>query len=197
MSSGLLRTGSLLATGFSLLFSTAVLAEKQYVSDQGHTEVLFGWNHAGVTRQNGEFTQAVATVTMADSLEESSVSVEIDSSSLASGFKALDDHLKNADFLEVETYPTITFESTGVEVTGDNTMNVIGDLTMHGVTKSVSLAAEMTLNGEHPLGKSIDYYKGDWIAFQASTEVNAQDFGVGGFPTGPIAITINTEMKAK
>ena len=197
MSSGTFRTGSLIAAGFSLLFSTAVLAEKQFVSDQGHTEVMFGWDHAGVTRQNGEFTVAEATVTMADSLEDSTVSVEVDVASVSSGFEKLDDHLKTADFFEAETYPTITFESTGVEMTGDNTMNVTGDMTMHGVTKSVSFDAEMTLNGEHPLGKSFDSYKGDWLAFQASTVINAQDFGVGGFPTGPIAITINTEMKAK
>ena len=196
MSSVIFRTGSLVA-GLSLLFSNSVLADTQYISDQGHTEVMFGWDHAGVTRQNGEFTKAVATVTMADSLEDSTVSVEIDTNSLASGFEALDDHLKTADFLEVETYPTITFESTSVEMTGEQTMNVTGELTMHGVTKPVSFEAEMTLNGEHPLGKSFDYYKGEWIAFQASTEINAQDFGVGGFPTGPIAITINTEMKAK
>jgi len=196
MSSKIFRTSSLVAAGMSLIFSTGAFAEKVYTSDQGHTEVMFGWSHAGVTRQNAEFTKAIATVTMGDSLENSSVAVEIDASSLSSGFEKLDEHLKNADFLEVETYPTINFTSTGVEMTGDKTMNVMGDLTIHGVTQAVTLAAEMTLNGPHPLGESIDYYKGEWIAFQASTEIDHQAFKVGGFSTGPIAITINTEMKA-
>lgn len=187
----------LLAAGFAMALSSGALADKTYVSDQGHTEVFFGWSHAGVTRQNGEFTKAVATVNLADKMEDSTVEVEIDTNSVSSGFKALDDHLKTADFLETEKYPTITFKSTAVEMTGDNTMTVTGDLTIHGVTNSVSLDAEMTLNGEHPLGKNIEYYQGDWIAFQASTEIDHQAFEVGSFSTGPIAITINTEMKAQ
>lgn len=182
----------------SAAFTTVALADKTtYVSDQGHTEVLFGWNHAGVTRQNGEFTVAAATVNLAEKIEESTVEVEIDASSLSSGFGKLDDHLKSSDFLEVETHPTITFKSTAVEMTGDTTMNVTGDLTIHGITQPVTLATEMTLNGEHPLGGAIDYYKGKWVAFQATTEIDHTAFEVGGFNTGPIAITINTEMKAE
>ena len=90
----------------------------------------------------------------------------------------------------------MTFVSTGVEMTGDNTMNVTGDLTLHGVTKPVVLETKLTLNGEHPLGKAIDYYKGDWIAVQATAEIDHQAFEVGQFSTGPISITINSEMKA-
>lgn len=191
-------SGLALITGTVLAFSTNALADtKTYVSDQGHTEILFGWSHAGVTRQNGEFTKAVATVQLEENLADSSVSVEIDASSLASGFDKLDEHLISSDFLDVAKYPTMTFNSTGIEMTGDTTMNVTGDLTIHGVTNPVTLEAEMTLNGEHPLGKNIDYYKGEWIAIQASTEIDHQAFEVGGFSTGPIAITINTEMKAE
>ena len=116
--------------------------------------------------------------------------------SLASGFGPLDDHLKSADFLEVETYPEITFVSTGVEVTGDNTANVTGDLTIHGTTQPVTLATTMTHIGPHPLGGAIDYYQGEWAAFSATTEIDHQSFGVGGFSTGPITIEIVTEMKA-
>lgn len=177
-------------------FSAGALAEKNYVSDQGHTEVMFGWSHAGVTRQNGEFTEAVATVNLAEDIKESTVEVEISTSSVSTGFEALDDHLKSADFLEVETYPTMMFKSTAIEMTGEDTMNVTGDLTLHGITNPVTLEAKMTLNGEHPLGGSIEYYKGDWVAFEATTEIDHMAFEVGGFNTGPIAITINTEMKA-
>lgn len=177
-------------------FSAAASADTTYVSDQGHTEVLFGWSHAGVTRQNGEFTEAVATLTLAEDMANSSVEVEIATDSVSSGFGALDDHLKSSDFLNVETYPTMTFKSTGIEMTGDDTMNVTGDLTIHGVTKAVTLDTKMTLNGEHPLGGAIDYYKGDWVAFEATTEIDHTEFDVGSFSTGPIAITINMEMKA-
>lgn len=195
------RIGSILAPALVLssavVFSSSAFADKVFISDQGHTEVMFGWSHAGVTRQNGEFTEAVATLDLAETIADSVVAVEIATDSVSSGFAALDDHLKSADFLEVETYPTMAFKSTGIEMTGEDTMNVTGDLTLHGVTKPVTLSAKMTLNGEHPLGGSIDYYKGEWVAFEATTEIDHTAFEVGSFSTGPIAISINMEMKAK
>ena len=188
---------SLIVLGISSLMSPALMAET-FVTDQGHTEVMFGWNHAGVSIQNGEFTEASGTLELGDSIEDSTINVEINTASVSTGFGPLDDHLKSADFLEVEKYPTMTFASSSVKKTGDATMEVMGDLTIHGVTQPVTLITEMThAKGEHPLGKSIDYYKGEWIAFKATTEIDHQSFGVGGFSTGPISITINTEMKAK
>lgn len=191
------RIGSLLVAGFTLACSTVALADTTYVSNQGHTEVFFGWSHAGVTRQNGEFTSAVATVVVGDDIADSTVNVEIDVASVKTGVSVLDDELKTDQFFDAETYPTMNFESTSVEMTGENTMNVNGNLTIHGVTKPVTLAAEMTLNGEHPLGKNFDSYKGKWIAFHATTEIDHQAFEVGGFSTGPIAITIGTELQAQ
>ena len=175
----------------------SAIAAQTYVSDQGHTEVLFGWSHAGVSMQHAEFTTAEATLKLADDIEKSSVSAVIDVNSLSSGFKKLDDHLKSKDFLEVETYPQITFKSTSIKKTGDNSFDVTGDLTIHGVTNSVTLKADMTHRGNHPLGGMMDYYKGDWVAFHATAEIDHQSFKVGGFSTGPISIEINTEMKAK
>ena len=72
-----------------------------------------------------------------------------------------------------------------------------GDLTIHGVTQPVVLKATMTHRGAHPVAKFIDYYKGSWIAFKATTEIDHTAFKVGSFSTGPIAVEINTEMKAK
>ncbi len=185
-----------LGLAVSSILSTAVFADTTFVTDQGHTEVMFGWSHAGVSRQHGEFTVASGTLTMADNIEESSIIVEIDATSVSSGFGPLDDHLKSEDFLDVAKYPTLTFESTSVKSTGEKTMDVTGDMTIHGVTLPVTFQAEMSINGEHPLGKSIDYYKGEWVGITATTEIDHVAFGVGGFSTGPIAITINSELKA-
>ena len=173
------------------------LADRIYATDQGHTEVLFGWSHSGVSSQHAEFTKAQGTLNLADNIEQSSVDVIIDTSSLSSGFAALDRHLKSKDFLEVDTYPEITFKSTAVKKTGEKTYDVTGDLTMHGVTNSVVLKAEMTYKGKHPVGKFFDHYKGDWVAFSATTEIDHMAFKVGNFSTGPIAVEINTELKAK
>lgn len=172
------------------------LAAETYYTDQGHTEVRMQWSHAGVSMQSAEFTKVDGELTLdPDNVENSSVNVTIDASSISSGFTALDDHLKSADFLEVETYPQITFVSTKVEKTGDNTAAVTGDLTIHGVTQPATLDVTMTHRGEHPLGSRIDYYKGQWVAFTATTEIDHQSFSVGPFSTGPITISISTELK--
>jgi len=191
------RVAACVAFAMSTLLPMAASADQTFVTDQGHTEVMFGWSHAGVTNQNGEFTKATGTLKLADKMEDSSISVEIDANSLSSGFEALDKHLKSADFLDVEKFPTLTFQSTSVKSTGDKTMDVIGDLTIHGVTQPVTLQAEMTHKGEHPLGKNIEYYQGEWIGIRATTEIDHQAFGVGAFSTGPISITINSELKAE
>jgi polyisoprenoid-binding protein YceI len=175
----------------------SAVAAQVYVTDQGHTEVLFGWSHSGVSRQHAEFTVTKGTLKLADDIEKSSIEVNIDASSVSTGFEALDKHLKSKDFLEVETYPEIIFKSTSIKKTGEKTFDVTGNLTMHGVTKPVVLKAEMTHRGKHPVAAFIDYYKGDWIAFRATTEIDHMAFKVGSFSTGPIAIEINTEMKAR
>ena len=173
------------------------VAAQTFVTDQGHTEVLFGWNHSGVSMQHAEFTTTKGTLKLEDNIEKSSISVVIDANSVSTGFEPLDKHLRSADFLEVKTYPEITFKSTAIKKTGDRSFDVTGDLTMHGVTRPVTLKAEMTHRGAHPVAKFIDYYKGDWVAFRATTEIDHMAFKVGSFSTGPIAIEINTEMKAK
>ena len=191
----ILSTSALFAA--SALLSVGVQAEGTYVTDQGHTEIVFGWSHAGVSLQHGEFTKAEGTLELGEKMEDSKISVVVDAASLDSGFEPLDKHLKSADFFEVEKYPEITFTSTSVVEKEENMLEVTGDMTIHGVTKPVVLEAVLTHKGEHPLGKNLDYYKGEWIAFKATTEIDHMAFGVGPFSTGPIAITINSEMKAQ
>ena len=186
-------------TGWSLMMTlpcVSAYAAETYFTDQGHTEVRFGWSHAGVSMQTGEFTSANGKLILdPDNVEESELTVTIDAASVSTGFEPLDDHLKSQDFLEVNTYPEITFTSTSIEQTGDMTAEVTGDLTIHGVTNPVTLATTLTHRGDHPLGEVLEDYKGKWVAFSATTEIDHQAFDVGGFSTGPISITIVTEMK--
>ena len=173
------------------------MSGQTYMTDQGHTEVRFGWSHAGVSLQHAEFTVATGTLDLEEDIEKSSISVVIDANSLASGFAALDKDLKSPNFLDVANHPEITFQSTSVKKTGENTLDVTGDLTIHGATNPVTLNVEITHQGEHPVAAFFDYYKGDWIAFRATTEIDHMAFGVGSFSTGPIMVEINTEMKAQ
>lgn len=179
--------------------SVAAQAADIYKFDQGHTEISFGWNHAGVSMQHGEFIKADGTLSLdVAKIEASKINVTIDATSVSTGVTALDTHLKSSDFLDVEKHPTITFESTEVRKTGDKSADVSGNLTLHGVTKPVTLKVTLTHRGSHPVGQYLDHYKGAWVAFAAETVINHLEFGVGSYPAGPndkIMIRISTEMK--
>jgi polyisoprenoid-binding protein YceI len=179
------------------LASPSVMAAEKFATDQGHTEVRVSWNHAGVSIQTAEFEKASGILTLDEANPENSkIDVEIDVTSISSGFEKLDTHLKSADFLNVEKNPTATFKSTSVKKTGDKTADITGDFTLNGVTKPITLNATLTHIGDHPVGKALDYYKGKWVAFAATTTIeNHQDYNVGGFSTGPLTINIVTEMK--
>jgi len=180
----------------ALAMSSTAFAAEKFATDQGHTEIRVSWDHAGVSIQAAEFEKAEGLLTLDEANpENSNIDVTIDVGSISSGFEALDTHLKSADFLEVEKYPTATFKSTSITKTGDKTADIAGDFTLHGVTKPITLKAEMTHLGDHPIGKFLDYYKGKWAAFSAKTQIDHQEFGVGQFSTGPITIEIVTEMK--
>ncbi|MGI9475276.1 MAG: YceI family protein [Hyphomicrobiaceae bacterium] len=181
---------------FASACTQAVGATESYCTDQGHTEVRFGWSHVGISNQTGEFTKASGKLVLdPDNVERSKLTATIDATSVSTGYGPLDKHIKNPDFLEVETYPKITFVSTSVKKTGDKTADVVGDLTLHGVTKPVTFKTTITHRGPHPLGKRLDYYKGQWAAFSATTKIDHRSFKIGKFSTGPIAISIVTEMK--
>ena len=170
-----------------------------YNSNQGHTEIRFGWDHAGVSMQHGEFTKADGTLILdPEHIENSTINVTIDTSSLSTGVTALDTHLKSSDFFDVAKYPTATFESTAVKKIEEMTADVTGNLTIHGVTKPVILKVKLTHKGSHPTGKYIESYKGSWIAFAAEIEIKHLEFGVGSYPAGlsdTIKVQISTEMK--
>lgn len=173
-------------------------AADTYVIDQGHSEVFFGWNHAGVSRQHGEFTKVSGSLVLdAEHPENATINVTIDASSLSSGFEPLDKELAGRAWLNVQEHPEIHFKSTSVELTGDDTAKVTGDLTLKGVTKPVTFDTKLTHIGAHPVGQYFDYYKGQWVAFHATTSIDHTAFGIGPYSTGRIAIEINTELKGQ
>jgi polyisoprenoid-binding protein YceI len=138
--------------------------------DPVHTEVGFAARHMMVSKVRGRFrTFSGQIVTGADPLD-SSVTAEIDLSSIDTGNEQRDAHIRSADFFEVETHPTMTYRSTGVRRSGDRHI-LDGELTLKGVTREVPLALE--LNGFGP-----DPYGGTRAGFTASGEINRSDFGV-------------------
>jgi len=199
--SGLLASAALAVAMTGSFDVRAVEAGQVYALDPGHTEIRAIWNHAGVSDQSGEFDKFEGELDFdPKDPTKSSLTVKISSASISTGFDALDKHLISADFFEVEKYPDITFKSTGVKQSSAEHAMVSGDLTIHGVTKPVTLDVQLIHKGEHPLGQFIDYYKGQWLGFKASTTILRSDFDVGRFApltSDRVEISISTELKAK
>ncbi|MCU1343829.1 MAG: YceI family protein [Acidimicrobiia bacterium] len=141
-----------------------------WVFDLAHSEVSFTVRHLMVSKVRGLFTKFEGQIQVADDLLASSVEASIDLSSIDTRDANRDTHLRSADFFEIEKYPTMTYKSTAVRAVGDHYV-VDGDLTLHGVTKSVPLTLEFN-------GVSGDPWGGTRAGFSAETEINRKDFGI-------------------
>ena len=138
--------------------------------DPVHSEVGFSVRHMMVSKVRGRFTGFSGQIVTAEDPAQSSVTAEIDLASINTGNEQRDAHIKSADFFEVETYPTMTYKSTGVRVEdGDYILD--GDLTLKGVTKNVPLRLELNGFGPDPFG-------GVRAGFTATGEINRRDFNV-------------------
>jgi polyisoprenoid-binding protein YceI len=138
--------------------------------DPVHSEVGFSVRHMMVSKVRGRFTKFSGQLVTADNPLQSSVTAEIDLTSINTGQEQRDQHIQSADFFEVETYPTMTYKSTGIRVE-DGEYILDGDLTLKGVTKNVPLRLEIQGFGEDPYG-------GYRAGFTATGELNRRDFNV-------------------
>jgi polyisoprenoid-binding protein YceI len=139
--------------------------------DPVHTSVEFVARHLMVSKVRGRFTNASGTIHIADDPVASWVEVEVDTASVESGDEKRDEHLRSPDFFDVERYPKITFRSTRLEGESPGHFLLHGDLTVHGVTRPVTLEAEYHGWTPSPIG---DRRAG----FSATTEVDREDFGL-------------------
>ncbi len=138
--------------------------------DPGHANVSFVGRHLGLTRVRGRFTEVRGTVRIGDDPASSSVEVEIGMASVSSGDRARDDHLRSADFFDVERHPTATFRADGLRLEGLNG-RLVGDLTIKGVTRPVALDVEY-------LGYAPDPWGNERAVFSAAGRINREDWGL-------------------
>ncbi len=138
--------------------------------DPVHSEVGFSVRHMMVSKVRGRFTKFSGQLVTGASPLESSVTAEIDLASISTGNDQRDAHIRSADFFEVETYPTMTYRSSGVRADGGDYI-LDGELTLKGVTRNVPLKLEV--NGFGP-----DPYGGTRAGFTATGEINRRDFNV-------------------
>ncbi|WP_299776754.1 YceI family protein [uncultured Roseobacter sp.] len=186
----------LLATALTAAAGMASAAAEKYVLDASHSQVLFSYNHLGFSTTYGMFSGFEGEIMFdQEDPSASSVTVSMPVMSMFTGWEKREGHFMSDDFFGAEEGDMITFASTAIDVTGDNTATITGDLTMNDVTKSVTLDAVLNQTGDHPqAGKP-------WAGFDATTTVLRSDFGLGAFApyvSDEVEIVISIEaMKAE
>lgn len=144
----------------------------QWNIDAAHSSADFTVKHMMISTVRGSFSD-VAGVISFDPENPGAASVEatINVTSIDTGMADRDNHLRSADFFNVETYPTITFKSTGVRAGSASEASITGDLTIAGVTREVTMEVEFNGTGKNPYGMTV-------AGFAASTKINREDFGL-------------------
>ncbi len=184
-----------------LLSSAAAAANTTWTIDPRHSAARFAVRHLTISTVHGEFHNVNGTVIVDDSdITKSTVDVTIDTATVDTQEPGRDKDLKSPNFFDVEKFPVITFKSTKVEKAGAGKLKVTGDLTLHGVTKSV------VLDVEGPTAPIKDPWGNPRAGASATTKINRQDFGVkwnakmdnGGLVVGDeVSISIEIEMVHK
>jgi len=159
-----------LAAGLTLPASAGTTT---YQIDPRHSSANFTVTHLLISKVPGQFHGVTGTIIVDESdITKSTVNVTIDAGTVDTNEPDRDKDLKSANFFDIAKYPTITFRSTKVEKNPDGTLNVTGDLTIHGVTKSV------VLNATAPEPAIKDPWGLTRTATSATTKINRQDFGI-------------------
>jgi polyisoprenoid-binding protein YceI len=142
-----------------------------YTIDPAHTQVGFAIRHLGLSKVRGRFTTFEGTVVVAEDPAESSVNVTIDATSVDTREETRDNHLRTKDFFDVEHHPSWTYASTAVHYLGGSALEIVGDLTIRGITRPVTLEATLEGVGKDPWG-------GHRAGFSALAEIDRTDFDV-------------------
>ncbi len=156
--------------------TSAFAAPEKYNLDASHSQIVFSYNHLGFSTTYGMFSGFEGEIMFdADAPATSSVAVSMPLKSMLTGWEERFEHFMAPDFFNATDDSMVSFTSTGIEVTGDTTAMITGDLSINGVSKSVVLDAVLNQSGDHPMaGKP-------WLGFNATAKLLRSDFGVGEF----------------
>ena len=141
--------------------------------DPGHSFVVFRTTHAGASYTWGRFLDVKGELTLGERVEQSGIEVTVNAASVFTGVKKRDDHLRSPDFLDAARFPTITFRAKEVEPAGDGKVRVRGELTLHGVTKTVEVEGRFVGRGKHPMKPNVDL-----VGFHAEFDIRRSEFGM-------------------
>ena len=158
-------------------FVPAAQAEpEKFVIDSAHTYPFFEINHLGWSTTRGLFRKVEGAATLDFARKQGSAEIVIDANSLDTANAKRDEHLRGEDFFAVAQYPAITFKSDKLSFAGDKLVKADGQLTLHGVTKPVTLTFTQFKCGEHPV------YKKHYCGADATATLKRSDFGITAYP---------------
>lgn len=154
-------------------------AQDIYVGDTSHTYAYFETGHLGISWVHGRFTRTTSAKVVLDrAARKGSIDVVIDAASVDTGHEVRDQHVRSAEYLDVEKFPTIAFKSNNLRFAGDNLVGADGDLTMAGVTRPVSLIVTSFRCIQHPVNKK------EMCGADASTAIKRSEWGIKRGATG-------------
>jgi len=145
----------------------------RWIIDPDHSSAAFSIRHMMIASVRGLFSRLGGSIIF-DPLDKyhSSIELSIDASSIFTGIPKRDDHLKSADFFDIDTYPTITFTSVKIHSIDGNKAMVTGNLTIHGITREAVVSVEFSGPEKDPFGEGLS------MGFTASAVINREDFGL-------------------
>ncbi len=168
-----MRTLILAAALTSLSFPA--LAAETYTIDPDHTFPYFTINHLGFSTMHGRFNTTKGKIVMDKTGNASAVDIVIDATSVDTGMKKRDDHLRSPDFLNAVEFPEITYKSSKITFNGTTKATVDGTLTISGVSKPAKLEVQSINCGIHPMDPKKEKFV---CGFDATTKIKRSDFGL-------------------
>ena len=177
----------------AVLFATAAWAQgSEWQIDPAHTTVAFTVRHMGISNVHGRFTKVSGTANVDDNdLTKSSVNATMDIASITTGNDSRDNDLRSPNYFDAAQFPTMTFKSKSITKAGDNKLKIVGDLTIKGVTKEVTLDVD---GPSAPVKMGPNQRRG----LSATTSINRKDFGVGAkTPSAMVGEEIKIEIDAE
>lgn len=140
--------------------------------DTAHSEIFFSVRHMMISKVRGEFEKFDGQIDFdQENPKNTTVDVQIEAASINTNEAQRDEHLKSADFFDVENYPVLRFKSRHVELTGNNTVRLVGDLTIRDITREVTLDVEFSGSMTNPWGKTV-------AGFSAHTTINRKEWNL-------------------
>ena len=172
-------------------FSGTALAADSYTLDSNHTFPRFEINHFGFSTHHGQFNKTAGKLVLDRAAKTGSIDITVQTASVGTGDPKLEEHLRAADFFNVEKFPTMVFKSKAIRFNGDVPASAEGELTLLGVTRPLTLTISRVVCAPHP------FYKKEDCGAQVSGTLKRSDFGMNKYvPAVGDEVTLRIQVEA-